>query len=486
VVPISAEKMHAGLLTSVMYAPPSFFTSTDTGITMNMFSQDMSVVDQELQFALIDLVVSVVQALMGAMLMCLATGYFALTLPPLAAIMWVIQKYYLRTSRQVRLLDLEAKSPLYTHFIESLSGLVTIRALGWSEEFVDQNLRALDYSQRPYYLLFCIQLWLSIVLDVMVAILAIVLMILIVKLRESVGAEYTSLALLNVMNYSGSLTWVVRQWTSLETSIGAVSRVKNFTLTTPTEKLQAQCQSIPDRWPDKGGVVFKTVSATYSIGRTLILKDINMDIQPGEKIGVCGRTGSGKSSLIMTLLLLLEVTPESTILIDGVDIAKISRQAVCSGVNAIPQDAFVLKGSIRLNASPLKKHSDEEIIDALRKVHLWSLIQSKGDLDVDLYEYFFSPGQKQLFCLARALLRKGKIVVMDEVSSSIDIATNKVIQKVIRKEFKGATIISVAHRLDSIIDFDRIAVLSDGQLVEFDAPRVLLNKPSAFLNLYNP
>lgn len=320
----------------------------------------------------------------------------------------------------------------------------------------------------------------------MVAILAVVLMIFIVEFRESVGAEYTSLALLNVMSFSNSLTWVVRQWTSLETSIGAVSRVKNFTSTIPTEKLNEECQSIPDHWPDKGGIVFKTVSATYFIGGTPILKGINMDIKPGEKIGVCGRTGSGKSSLIMTLLRLLEVTPESTILIDGVDITKISRQAVRSGVNAIPQDAFVLKGSIRLNASPLKKHSDEEIIDALRKVRLWSLIQSKGGLDVDLDGDFFSPGQKQLFCLARALLRKGRIVVMDEVSSSIDIATDKVIQEVIRKEFQGATIISIAHRLDSIIDFDRIAVLSDGQLVEFDEPRVLLNGPSAFLDLYNP
>jgi ABC-type multidrug transport system fused ATPase/permease subunit len=381
---------------------------------------------------------------------------------------------------------LEAKSPLYTQFIETLSGLITIRSFGWSEEFLDRNLRALDHSQQPYYLLFCIQRWLSIVLDVMVAVLAVVLMILIVELRDSVGAEYTSLALLNIMSFSASLTWIVRQWTSLETSIGAVSRVKTFTSTTPTENLESECQRVPENWPDKGGIVLKAVSASYSIDGTPILRDINMDIKPGEKIGICGRTGSGKSSLIMTLLRLLETTPESTILIDGVDISRVPRQVVRSGVNAIPQDVFVFKGSIRQNSSPSQMHSDEEIIDALRKVHLWSLVQLKGGLDVGLDADFFSPGQKQLFCLARALLRKGRIIVMDEVSSSIDISTDKVIQEVIRKEFEGATIISIAHRLDSIIDFDRIAVLSDGRLVEFDTPQALLSEASAFRNLYNP
>lgn len=229
----------------------------------------------------------------------------------------------------------------------------------------------------------------------------------------------------------------------------------------------------------------KSVSASYSVASVPILKDINIDIKPGEKIGLCGRTGSGKSSLIMTLLRLLELSPESSILIDGMDITKVSRQTIRAGINAIPQDAFIMKGTIRLNASPLQKHSDAEIIDALSKVRLWSLIESKGGLDVDLDTESFSPGQKQLFCLARALLRKGKIVVMDEVSSSIDLATDKLIQEVIRWEFERATIISIAHRLDSILDFDRIAVLRDGQLVEFDNPQVLLNRPTVFRDLYN-
>jgi ATP-binding cassette subfamily C (CFTR/MRP) protein 1 len=167
----------------------------------------------------------------------------------------------LRTSRQVRLLVLEAKAPLYTHFIESLSGLVTIRAFGWSDEFVQQNLVLLERSQQPYYLLFCIQRWLALVLDLMVAVLAIILMVLVVELRHSVAPGYVGLALLNILSFSASLTWIIKQWTALETSIGAVSRLKNFTSTTPNENFQSEDQSVPDGWPTQGGIEFRNLSA---------------------------------------------------------------------------------------------------------------------------------------------------------------------------------------------------------------------------------
>jgi len=224
----------------------------------------------------------------------------------------VLQKYYLRTSRQVRLLDLEAKSPLYSHFIESLSGLVTVRAFQWSDAFVENHLVLLDNSQKPYYLLWCIQRWLALILDLMVTVLAVILMVLIVKLRNSVGSGYVGLALLNVISFSQSLAWIIRQWTSLETSIGAVSRLKNFTRTTPDENLPGENQLVPDGWPSSGAIEFKNLSPSYTIDGPPILKDINMSINPGEKIGICGRTGSGKSSLIMTLLRLLEIPSESS------------------------------------------------------------------------------------------------------------------------------------------------------------------------------
>lgn len=343
----------------------------------------------------------------------------------------------------------------------------------------------LDSSQKPYYLLFCIQRWLSIVLDLMVAILAIILMVLVVELRDSVGAGYVGLAVLNVISFSSSLTWIVKQYTALETSIGAVSRLKKFTATTPNENLQSENELAPRAWPEHGAIEFRNLSASYYSSGYLVLKGIDMSIRPGEKIGICGRTGSGKSSLIMTLLRLLEISQESSIIVDNVDITKIPRQIVRSRLNAIPQDAFLIKRSVRLNASPELKHGDDEIIDALRKVELWPLIHSRGGLDAEIDTEFFSHGQRQLFCLARAILRKGKIVVLDEVSSSIDIVTDRLVQRLVRQEFTEATIISVAHRLNTIVDFDKIAVLQNGRLVEFGSPQALLTTPSAFRELYN-
>ena len=357
----------------------------------------------------------------------------------------------------------------------------------------------------------------------MVTVLAVILMVLIVKLRHSVSSGYVGLALLNVIGFSQSLAWIIRQWTSLETSIGAVSRLKNFAGTTPDENLLGENQLVPDSWPSCGAIEFKDLSASYTIDGPQILKNINISIKPGEKIGICGRTGSGKSSLIMTLLRLLEIPSESSskqnhfhlvdfsivmqymlyavltrrvievisnliralVLIDDIDIAKVNRQIIRSRMNAIPQDPFFLKGSIRLNASPESIHSDIEIIVALLKVELWSIVELKGGLDAPLDEEFFSHGQRQLFCLARAILRRSRVVILDEVSSSIDVATDKLVQRVIREEFREATIISVAHRLDTILDFDRIALLSDGKVVEFDSPETLMQRPSAFRDLYN-
>ncbi|KAH7346292.1 putative ATP-binding cassette transporter [Rhexocercosporidium sp. MPI-PUGE-AT-0058] len=485
VVPASAEELHARLLKSVMGAPLSFFAATDTGTTTNRFSQDMSVVDGELPFALVDLVFAIIQTVMGAIFMCISAGYFTLTVPVVGIIVWLIQKYYLRTSRQIRILDLEAKSPLYTHFIETLSGLPTIRAFGWSASFVLQNLSLLDASQKPYYLLFCIQRWLALVMDLMVSVLAILLMVLIVRLRYTIGAGYVGLALLNVMGFGESLAWIVRQWTDLETSIGAISRLKTFSEKTPCENLKAENQAVPESWPSKGEIVLRNLTAAYTVSGTPILKDVNLHIEAGEKIGICGRTGSGKSSLLMTLCRMLEIDSESSVIVDGIDITTIPRQLVRSRFNAIPQDPFFMKGSIRFNASPDSTHSDAAIIAALTKVQLWSVVAARGGLDTKLENETFSHGQRQLFCLARTILRKSKAVMMDELSSSIDVETDLLIQKVIREEFAGATLVVVAHRLDTIMDFDRVVVISDGRVLEVGEPRGLLEtRDSFFRELY--
>ncbi|KAK0104754.1 hypothetical protein ONS95_005024 [Cadophora gregata] len=483
-VPSSAQLLHERLLNTVMGAPLSFFTTTDTGITTNRFSQDMTIIDTELPYSLIDFSLSVIVTIMGAILMCLSAGYFAITVPPIILLVWILQKYYLRTSRQMRLLDLEAKSPLYSHFIESLSGLVTIRAFGWGENFKERNLALLDISQKPYYLLFCIQRWLALALDLMVTILAVILMSLVVKLRSEISAGFVGLALLNVMSFNESLANIIKTWTMLETSLGAISRLIAFTGHTASENFPGENQLVPENWPMHGSIEIKNVSASYTSDDNLVIRNLNMSIRPGEKIGICGRSGSGKSSLITTLFRMLEVTADSSITIDGIDITKLPREVVRSRLNAIPQEPFFIRGTVRANADPLHRHADEAIAEAIKKVHLWGIVSKKGGLDTQLDAEFFSHGQRQLFCLARAILRKSKVVILDEATSNVDTKSDELMQEVIRKEFKECTIIAVAHRLDTILGFDRIALLSEGELKEFDSPQVLLNRPSAFRDLY--
>ncbi|EDN98254.1 hypothetical protein SS1G_13112 [Sclerotinia sclerotiorum 1980 UF-70] len=429
-MPKSAKVLHQRLLDSVIGAPLSFFTATDTGTTTN--SQDMSILDADLPYAMVDLTSSICQAIMGAILMSLSAGYFAATIPVVSLAVWVLQKFYLRTSRQIRLLDLEAKSPLYSHFIETLSGLTTIRAFGWTETFREQNLTLLDASQKPYYLLFCIQRWLGLVLDLLVTALAVILMILIVKLRTNISPGYVGLALLNVTTFNEALAQIIKNWTNMETAVGAVSRLKNFSATTVSENLPSEIESVPENWPAFGAIEIRNVKASYTPISVPVIHNLNLSIRPGEKIGICGRSGSGKSSLIAALFRMLELHPGSSILVDGVDISTLPRQTVRARLNAIPQDPFFLRSTIQ------------------------------AQLDAE----FFSHGQRQLFCLARAILRGGRIIVLDEATSSVDSETDKLMQRIIREVFEGCTILAVAHRLDTIADFDRIVLLGKGEVVE--------------------
>ncbi|KAK6614850.1 multidrug resistance-associated protein 1 [Botrytis cinerea] len=448
-MPKSARVLHQRLLDSVMGAPLSFFTATDTGTTTNRFSQDMSIIDGDLPYAMVDLSLSIVQALMGAILMSLSAGYFAATIPVIGLTVWVLQKFYLRTSRQMRLLDLEAKSPLYSHFIETLSGLTSIRAFGWTEIFREQNLALLDTSQKPYYLLFCIQRWLGLVLDLLVTALAVILMVLIVKLRTDISPGYVG------MDPYGNSRW-------------AVSRLKNFAATTVSENLPSEVETVPENWPAFGAIEFKNVKASYTSTSVPVIHDLNLSINPGEKIGLCGRSGSGKSSLVAALFRMLELHPGSSILVDGIDISTIPRQTYYPNK----------RRSVQCSHRPSNNL-------CARKVQLWSLISSKGGLDAQLDTEFFSHGQRQLFCLARAILRGGRIIVLDEATSSVDSETDKLMQRVIREVFEGCTILAVAHRLDTIADFDRIVLLGNGEVVESGRFGELMEKEDAFRELYD-
>ncbi|KAK4157426.1 ABC transporter [Chaetomidium leptoderma] len=483
-VPLSGEKFHLALLNTVLSAPMSFFVNTDSGVTLNRFSQDLQLIDMELPTAALNTFATFVLCLAQMALIGYGSVYAAISFPIVLLALYLIQKVYLRTSRQLRLMDIETKAPLYSLFEESLNGIATIRAFGWQDKLNDRNHELLDRSQRPFYLLFAVQRWLTLVLDLVVAAVAVLLMVLVVQLRGTMAAGGVGLALLNVIQFSQNIKLLVTFWTTLETHIGSVARIRSFTETAVPEDQPEEKEMPPPGWPSAGAIEFENLSAAYS-RYDLVLKDVSISIKAGEKIGVCGRTGSGKTSLIMSLFRLVDLQG-GAIRVDGVDIATLPRQEVRSRIVAVPQHPFLLKGSVRLNADPMGSASDEDIVAALQCVQVMEAVDKNGGLDADVDALNMSVGQKQLFCLARAMLRPSTILILDEATSSIDAKTEETMQRLIRRKFANHTIIAVAHRIETIMDFDKVAVLDAGRLVEFDSPYNLLDVPgSAFARLYN-
>jgi ABC-type multidrug transport system fused ATPase/permease subunit len=410
----------------------------------------------------------------------------------------VLQKFYVRTSQQVRLFDLEAKSPLFTQFLDLLQGLSTVRAFAWGPRFIERYLELLDASQRPFYLLFCIQRWLGLVLDLMTAVLVTVMMILVVELRAQLSPQYVALAFVQVMSFGQSLAHVIQDWTQLETSFGAVARVKTFCTNTESENQPSETDTVPENWPAHGHVTIEDLVASYD-AREPVLRGVSLDIPAGAKVGICGRSGSGKSSLLGCILRLLEVGPGSRITIDGIDITTLPRQAVRAAVAVVPQHPFFLKHtSLRDNLVVLHRQQhrqeheqqqqqpdDDKILQVLRRLRMDDVVDRLGGLDSPLDADRLSQGQRQLLCIARAMLADKRIILIDEASSNVDERSERLIRDVMREQFASCTVIAVAHRLGAVVDFDRVAVMGGGRLLEWDSPRALLKRDSEFKRLWD-
>ncbi|RLM01585.1 hypothetical protein CFD26_108938 [Aspergillus turcosus] len=411
IVSRSAGRLHQTMLRTVMRAPLSFFANSSAGAITNRFSQDMRLIDMSLPMAAINTALYAFSCAVQIVIISFSSKYMAVTIPFALGVVYLVQKFYLKTSRQLRL--------------------------------------------------------------------------------------------------NQGLTNMIKWYTSLETALGAISRVKKLEAETVSEERPSSTlELVHQEWPPSGAIEFQNVSVSYefvdkhlpgtlviasneannyhiSNGSSLALRDISMLIQAGQKIGICGRTGSGKSSLILSLCQMVELSCGS-IWVDGIDLSTLSREAVRSRLNSITQEPFFIPATVRTNLDFTESLSDEVIIEALQKVQLWDFIEERGGLHVKLVADAWSLGQQQLFCLARALLKKSHILILDEVSSSTDSETDKLMQVIIRTEFADSTILSIAHRLDTILDFDKIAFLHKGSLIEFDSPTKLLeNRSSAFARLYN-
>ncbi|KAJ5085131.1 hypothetical protein N7532_009902 [Penicillium argentinense] len=483
--------MHSHLLKSTLGAPFSFFQNVDAGMTINRFSQDLELIDLDLPIELINSSGAFANCAVELIILCVMGKYLAITVPALGIILFFVQSYYLRTSRQVRLLDIEAKSPLITHFVETMQGISVIRAMRWQEPFQDRLNDLLNQSQQPFYMLSCIQQWLQLVLDCIVMALAVILVSIVISLKDQFSPGAIGVALNLILSFNQDLMHLIRSWTQLETSIGAVSRIQDFVENTASEDLQERRpESVLPQWPTRGDVSFQEVTASYNDRSPPVLHNFSLDIQAGEKLAVCGPSGSGKTSLILGLLQMIELQ-EGRMTIDGVDLSTLPCDAVRSRINVVPQDPFFMPGTLRFNLDRGLEHcnvSDDRLIRALEAVGLWKKVSgsmpSGQELDQQLSVSDWSMGERQLLALARALVMDSSILILDEASSSVDWETEATMQAIIETEFASQTVISVIHRLRYIERFDRVALLKNGQLLECDSPQALLKRPSEFQSFY--
>ena len=449
------------------------------------------------------------QLLFATSLVLSGSRYLVAILPIMAVLLYGIQKFYLRTSRQMRHLDLESTAPLYSHLLETIEGASTIQAFGWQNAFRKAGLQFLDDSQKPHYYLLAIQCWLKLVLELVVGALATVLITLAIAIPEGTSVGAIGLSLMNVINLGWALVNIISAWTSLETSIGVVERLQSFEASTPQEPSVAMPYLPASSWPSSGRLELSGVTVSYSSGEDSesfkALDSVSTSIRPGQNVAVCGRTGSGKSTLLMALLRLLELD-EGSIIVDDADISQIPQNELRSRFITVTQDPMLFPGSVRLNLCPEKTSSSEQNRESaagesraadeldeyakacLKRVELLHIIEEKGGLDCDIADLNLSQGQKQLLCLARALMRKdsSSILLLDEAMSAVDQNAEALMVKILDEDFALHTVVSVVHRLNTVRRFDRIIMLDKGAVVEAGSPDELLARQGGrFQELYS-
>uniref|UniRef100_A0A3B4B6A8 ATP-binding cassette, sub-family C (CFTR/MRP), member 2 n=1 Tax=Periophthalmus magnuspinnatus TaxID=409849 RepID=A0A3B4B6A8_9GOBI len=482
---VSASRiLHSKLLNNILRVPMVFFDTTPTGRILNRFAKDIFTVDEAIPQSFRSWILCFLGVFGTIFVICLATPFFTIIIVPLAVIYYFVQRFYVATSRQLRRLDSVSRSPIYSHFGETVSGLSVIRAYGHQERFLNQNEKTVDENLKSVYPWIVSNRWVAIRLEFVGNLVVFFAALFAVISRNSLDSGMVGLSISYALNVTQTLNWLVRMTSELETNIVAVERVSEYA------EIENEAQWItdtrpPEKWPEEGKLQFDNFKVRYRPELDLVLHGVTCFIDSKEKIGIVGRTGAGKSSLTNCLFRIIEAA-EGRILIDGVDISSIGLHDLRSRLTIIPQDPVLFSGSLRMNLDPFNKFSDEEIWKVLELSHLKSFVFGLEEgLQYEVAEggENLSVGQRQLLCLARALLRKSRILILDEATAAVDLETDDLIQTTIRKEFSHCTVLTIAHRLHTIMDSSRVMVLDAGKIVEFDSPSNLLDKHSHFYSM---
>ncbi|OAA71004.1 ABC transporter, transmembrane domain, type 1 [Akanthomyces lecanii RCEF 1005] len=486
-MPRASIALHQQLVDTVLRGTIGFLGTIDNGVIINRFSQDMTLMARALVLNFLRTISVFFTALIQAGIIASGSSYMAIILPVIAVAVFFIQLFYLRTSRQIRIFDLERKSPLYTHFQESSEGLIHIRAFGWQKQNLEHAFKLLDDSQKAFYYMYCVQLWLGLVLGLLSTLIAAILMASALFATKSTSETALGLSFLNLILFAKTMEQLLKTWTRLELAVGALARLRDFMSTTPQESEQGRIP-VPGNWPSMGNIELSGVTARYSDDeqRPATLKNISLSIDAGQKVGIVGRTGSGKSSLFLLLLGFLRY--EGTMKVDGISISSIPVDELRSRIVTISQDQLKLEASARVNLLPFtlnlsptvtdeKKRQEAErqdirLRELLIRLGIWTPLNNKGGLDAMLDDVGYSHGQMQLFCLARGILRcqdtGSKVVLVDEATSSVEEEMERNAQRVMKEYFADCTVLVIGHRKSSIRGVEFTVELSKGEVVHVD------------------
>ncbi|XP_028435648.1 multidrug resistance-associated protein 1 [Perca flavescens] len=482
---VASRQLHADLLHSVLHSPVSFFEVTPSGNLLNRFSREMDAIDCMIPDGLKMMLGYLFKLLEVCIILLLATPFTGLVLLPLTAVYIFIQSFYVASSCQLRRLEAVSRSPIYSHFNETVQGASVIRAFGEQRRFVLHANRCIDNNQEAYFPRFVATRWLAVNLEFLGNLLVLAAAILSVQSRDELSPGIVGLAVSHSLQVTGILSWIVRSWTDVENNIVSVERVKEYDNTPKEAAWTIEDSFLPAAWPTTGNIQFEDYGLQYRKGLDWALNDINIDIHDREKVGIVGRTGAGKSSLALGIFRILEAA-KGRIFIDGIDIAKIGLHDLRSRITIIPQDPVLFSGSLRMNLDPFDTCSEEDLWKALELAHLRSFVSAlpqKLDHECSEGGENLSLGQRQLLCLARALLRKTRILVLDEATAAVDLKTDQLIQSTIRSQFGDCTVLTIAHRLNTIMDYTRVVVMERGCISEMDSPSQLLRQQTHFYQM---
>ncbi|XP_021426877.2 multidrug resistance-associated protein 4 isoform X5 [Oncorhynchus mykiss] len=476
----AAQSLHNRMFNSILRTPVRFFDINPIGRILNRFSKDIGQLDSMLPNTFVDFSQSILQNIGVVVVAAAVMPWILIPVVPLLIIFLFLRRYFLQTSRDVKRLESTTQSPVFSHLSSSLQGLWTIRAFRAEERFQNTFDTYQDLHTESWFLFLVTSRWFALRLDGICAAFVTVTAFGCLFLRDGLEAGAVGLVLSYAVTLLGNFQWTIRQSAEMENMMTSVERVVEYSELESEAPWETQKRPPPE-WPSQGLITFDWVNFSYSSDGPVVLKDIKAMFRPKEKVGIVGRTGAGKSSLASALFRLAE--PEGRIYIDGVLTSEIGLHDLRQKMSIIPQDPVLFTGTMRKNLDPFHQHTDEDLWNALQEVQLKSVVEElPNKMETVLAESGsnFSVGQRQLVCLARAILRKNRILIIDEATANVDPRTDELIQKTIRDKFRECTVLTIAHRLNTIIDSDRILVLGAGMIQEFDEPYVLLqNQESA-------